>query len=84
MSRLAIETCLHPIYEVVKGEYKLNPPSMKIARDPKKFKKPIVKYLEAQGRFKHIFKQENGREIINEIQEYSDKKWEKLLYLAKI
>ncbi|MFW9928735.1 MAG: thiamine pyrophosphate-dependent enzyme [Candidatus Thorarchaeota archaeon] len=84
MSRLAIETCIHPIYEVINGEYKLNPPSKKIARDPDKFKKPVIKYLEAQGRFKHLFKTDNTKDIINEIQEYTDKKWEKLLYLAKI
>jgi pyruvate ferredoxin oxidoreductase beta subunit len=84
MSRLAIETCFHPIYEVVKGEYKLNPPSMKIARDPEKFRKPIVKYLEAQGRFKHVFKHEDAESIIKEIQDYTDRKWEKLLYLAKL
>ncbi|MHA2339129.1 MAG: thiamine pyrophosphate-dependent enzyme, partial [Candidatus Hodarchaeales archaeon] len=84
MSRLAIETCFHPMYEVVKGEYKLNPQSMKIARDPEKYKKPITKYLEAQGRFKHIFKHEEADFIIKDIQDYTDRKWEKLLYLAKL
>ena len=84
MSRLAIETCIHPLYEVINGEYVLSSPSKKIARFPEKFKRPVEDYLKAQGRFSHIFKRDDKDKIINEIQTYVDRKWEKLLYLTQM
>ena len=73
MGRLAVETCMWPVYEVVNGEYK-------ITMKPKE-KKPVVEFLKPQGRFKHLFRPEN-KPILDEIQAEVDRKWEKLLKLA--
>ena len=48
---LAVETCYWPLFEVVEGEYYLS-------YEPKK-KLPIEDFLRPQGRFKHLFKEEN-------------------------
>ena len=48
-----------------------------MTRKPKE-KIPVVKWLENQGRFRHLFKEEN-KHIIDEIQEEVDRYWEWLL-----
>ncbi len=68
--KLAMETCAWPVYEVEDGVWKLN-------FKPKK-KLPIEDYLKPQGRFKHLFKKGN-EQLIAEIQQDVDKKWEELL-----
>ncbi len=74
ISMLAADTCIWPLYEVENGEYK-------ITYKPKE-KKPVEEYLKRQGRFKHLFKGEDGAEIIKGIQEYTDRKWDALLKKA--
>lgn len=74
ITRIATETCFWPLYEIEDGKRKLN-------YKPKK-KQPIEKWLKPQGRFKHLFKEEN-RELINKIQKHVDEKWEKIFKLAK-
>lgn len=70
LSRLAVETCFWPLYEVENGV-------TRITVKPKE-KKPITEFLKAQGRFKHLF--EPGKEkLIEQIQEMIDKNWERLL-----
>jgi pyruvate ferredoxin oxidoreductase beta subunit len=44
-------------------------------------KKPIIDYLKAQGRFRHLFRPERP-EIIERIQKYVDKEWEIILKRA--
>ena len=68
--KLAMDTCIWPVYEVEDGVWKLN-------YKPKK-KLPVSDYLEPQGRFKHLFKKGNEH-LIEEIQQDVDKKWEDLL-----
>jgi pyruvate ferredoxin oxidoreductase beta subunit len=68
--KLAMDTCIWPLYEVEEGVWKLN-------YKPKK-KLPVSDYLEPQGRFKHLFKKGNEH-LIEEIQKDVDKKWEDLL-----
>lgn len=70
MSRLAADTCFWPLYEVEKQEWKLN-------YRPKE-KLPIEEFLKPQGRFRHLFKEEN-RHIIEELQAEVDRRWEALL-----
>lgn len=70
MSRLAVDTCFWPLYEVEKGEWKLN-------YRPKE-KLPIEEFLKPQGRFRHLFREEN-RHIIEELQAEVDRRWEVLL-----
>ncbi len=67
--KLAMETCVWPVYEVEDGVWKLN-------FKPKK-KLPVEDYLKPQGRFKHLFKKGNEH-LIAEIQQDVDKKWEEL------
>lgn len=70
LSRLAVETCYWPLYEVENGV-------TKITVKPKE-KKPIAEFLKLQGRFKHIFAPENEW-LLKQAQENVDKTWEKLL-----
>jgi pyruvate ferredoxin oxidoreductase beta subunit len=69
LSRLAVETCYWPLYEVENGV-------TKITFKPKE-KKPIVDFLKPQGRFKHLFKPENEW-VLNKLQEDTDSEWERL------
>jgi len=69
LSRLAVETCYWPLYEVENG-------IVKITFKPKK-KKPVVDFLKPQGRFKHLFKPENEW-VLNKLQEDIDTEWDRL------
>lgn len=75
ISKLAVDTCFWPLYEVENGVYKINYKPIK--------KVPIEEFLKMQKRFKHLFKEEN-RYLIEEIQKEIDKKWEYLLMMEKI
>ena len=77
LSKLAVETCMFPLWEAVNGEYQLSPPSKVIALAPQR-KKPVKEYLAMQGRFRHLFNKKNEK-IIEEIQRRTNKKWEQLL-----
>jgi pyruvate ferredoxin oxidoreductase beta subunit len=69
LSKLAVDTCYWPLYEVENGV-------TKITFKPKE-KKPIVEFLKPQGRFKHLFAPENEL-MLKKIQENIDKEWELL------
>ena len=72
--KLAIDTCVWPLYEVIEGEWKLS-------YEPKK-KLPVTEYLKLQGRFSHMF--EKGAEwMLDDAQAFVDKKWEALLKRCK-
>jgi len=77
LSRLAVETCVFPLWEAVNSEYQLSTPSKVIALAPQK-KKPVKEYLQVQGRFRHLFTPKNEK-IIEEIQRQTDEKWKRLL-----
>jgi pyruvate ferredoxin oxidoreductase beta subunit len=77
LSRLAVETCIFPLWEAVNGEYKLSVPSRVFALAPQK-KKPVKEYLELQGRFRHLFTPKYEK-MLDEIQRTTDAKWNKLL-----
>jgi pyruvate ferredoxin oxidoreductase beta subunit len=77
MARLAVETCVFPLWEAVDSEYSLSAPSKVIALKPER-KKPVKEYLKSQGRFRHLFTPENEH-ITDEIQEVVDKRWKLLL-----
>jgi pyruvate ferredoxin oxidoreductase beta subunit len=77
LSRLAVETCVFPLWEAVNGECQLSMPSKVIALAPQK-KKPVKEYLQVQGRFRHLFTPKNEK-IIAEIQRQTDEKWKRLL-----
>lgn len=70
VTRLAVETCFWPLFEVKNGEYHLT-------YEPKK-KLPIEEYLKLQGRFNHIF-QKGNEWMIEALQKDLDRRWEDLL-----
>ncbi len=71
--RLATETCVWPLYEVENGVWRLT--------YKPKVKKPVTEWLQAQGRFRHLFRPEN-QYMIERIQQDVDEKWERLLKLC--
>jgi pyruvate ferredoxin oxidoreductase beta subunit len=73
LTRLAVETCVWPSFEVENGVYKINVM-------PKE-KKPITEFLKLQGRFTHLFKSENAH-VLKAIQKDIDEKWEILCHRA--
>lgn len=73
ISKLAVDTCFWPMYEVIDGKYR-------ITYKPKN-KLPVEEFLKAQKRFRHMFKPENEW-MIQEVQEEVDKRWAELLKLA--
>jgi pyruvate ferredoxin oxidoreductase beta subunit len=77
LSRLAVETCIFPLWEAVNGEHKLSAPSKVIALSPQK-KKPVKEYLQLQGRFRHLFTPKFEK-ILDKIQQITDMRWQKLL-----
>jgi len=70
MCKLAVETCFWPLFEVEDGKWTIN-------YIPKK-KLPIEEFLKPQGRFRHLFTEEN-RHLIDEFQEEVDRRWHDLL-----
>jgi len=69
MGRLAVDTCIWPLYEVVNGQYK-------ITYRPKE-KKPYSEWINTQGRFRHLLKPEN-KNILDDVQATVDKFWDDL------
>ncbi len=70
MGRLAVETGIFPLYEVVNGEYRMSLALPEL--------RPVNDYLKLQGRFRHL-----SDETINSIQERVHKEYFKLLEKAK-
>lgn len=75
ISKLAVDTCFWPLYEIENGVYKVT------YKPPKKL--PIEEFLKTQKRFRHLFKEEN-KGLIEELQAEIDKKWEYLLKMEEI
>jgi len=71
LSRLAVQSCIFPLYEVEHGE------EYNITVWPRE-KVPAEKYLRLQGRFAHL-----KPEDIQFIQENVDREWEKLVDKAR-
>lgn len=73
ISKLAVDTCVWPLYEVVNGEWRLT-------YKPKE-KLPVEEWLKPQGRFKHLFEKHNAH-LIEDLQREVDVRWERLLKLC--
>ncbi|UCC77085.1 MAG: hypothetical protein JSW37_01620 [Anaerolineales bacterium] len=71
LSRLAVETCVFPLYEIEHGE------EYRITVWPRQ-KEPAEKYLHLQGRFAHLEPQD-----IRRIQDNVDREWDKLVAKAR-
>lgn len=63
VAKLAIDTCLWVNYEIVDGE---------VSNTMRVNKRPVEDYLKLQKRFRHLFKTEEGEEIIASIQQIAD------------
>lgn len=70
LGRLAADTCIWPLYEVVDGIWKLT-------YRPRE-KKPVTDFLLKQERFRHL-KNPKNQGIIEEIQKDVDRRWAELL-----
>jgi pyruvate ferredoxin oxidoreductase beta subunit len=70
VTRLAVETCYWPLFEVEDGVWRLN-------YRPRR-KLPITEYLRLQGRFAHLLRPE-FQDLVAEIQAEVDRRWEELL-----
>ena len=75
VTKMAVETCVWPLYEVVEGKYILS-------YQPKN-KLPVEAYLKLQGRFAHMFKPGNEW-MIEQVQQEVDRNWEELLKLCEL
>jgi pyruvate ferredoxin oxidoreductase beta subunit len=77
LSKLAVETSIFPLWEAVNGEYQLSTSSKIFASNPKS-KKPVSAYMQAQGRFSHLFKPKYEN-LLKDIQRITDERWQRLL-----
>lgn len=75
ISKLAAATCAWPLYEVVNGEWRLN-----YRPSPKK---PIIDWLQSQGRFQHLLTPKN-KHLVDALQERADQEWARLLERCKV
>jgi pyruvate ferredoxin oxidoreductase beta subunit len=73
IAKLAVDTCIWPLYEIEHGKWKLS-------YDPGENKKPITEYVKLQGRFKHLMLPEN-KPLLDEMQRNVDTRWE---YIKKM
>ena len=69
VGKLAVETGLFDLYEIVDGEFSLTGPSKKLIG---KTRKPVQDYFATQGRFKSL-----DPAFVANIQEKVDAKWAK-------
>jgi pyruvate ferredoxin oxidoreductase beta subunit len=76
-SKLAVESCVFPLWEAVDGKRTLSSPSKLVALAPQK-KKPVEEYMKGQGRFRHLFTPQN-KHVLDGIQRLTDERWERLL-----
>ncbi len=68
IAKLGVQTGYWPLFEVENGEWKMSAQSKALI---KAGRKPIEEFLKTQGRFKHLFKEENA-DLLAEIQKDVD------------
>ncbi|OQA39477.1 MAG: Pyruvate synthase subunit PorB [Parcubacteria group bacterium ADurb.Bin316] len=69
LGKLASQTGLYPQLEYINGEL--------VSKTKITEKKPVEKYLKLQGRFSHLFKNDDGKKEIELIQKLADSNIEK-------
>jgi pyruvate ferredoxin oxidoreductase beta subunit len=82
IAKLAVETCIWPLYEFERGAWRLTGESLRIAEGSRQ-KLPISEWLKSQGRFSHLTK-DKWNFVADEIQVNVDTKWQELLRLCKL
>jgi len=74
ITKLAIDTCVWPLYEVTDGKYEISyRPANKL---------PVEDFLKPQGRFRHMFK-EGNEWMIEAFQKAVDEEWANLQHLSE-
>ena len=68
IAKTAVDCCFWPLYEIENGVFKLT------KKVPDKKKLPIMDWLKAQKRFKHLF-QPGCEEVLDRIQKHVDEDW---------
>ena len=81
IAKLAVETCVWPLYEYDNGRWILTGESKRIA-EGKMERKPVMDWLKSQGRFKHLL-DPKWSETLNAVQRNVDLKWEEIMNLVK-
>jgi len=76
VTKLAVETKYWPLWEYNMGVYK-------VTKKPKIFK-PVKDYVTKLGRYNKLMKRPDANEILEELQNYVDAKWDRLLALEEI
>ncbi len=71
VARMAVQSHVWPLYEVESGEWTLN-------YKPRK-KQPLEEYLKLQGRFAHLFRDERNQEYLQQMEQFVEEEWERLL-----
>ena len=74
IARLAVLTGFWPLYEVERGQYR-------ITYRPRKKRRPLVDWIQSQGRFKHLLREEN-KAILEKMERSLRQKEERLFVLA--
>jgi pyruvate ferredoxin oxidoreductase beta subunit len=75
VSRLAVDCCIWPLYEVDEGNWRLNyKPNPRI---------PITEWFKSQGRFSHLLLPEN-KDIVEMLQQQLDQDWKRLEKLCNL
>jgi pyruvate ferredoxin oxidoreductase beta subunit len=82
IARLAVETCIWPLYEYENGKWSFTGESKRIA-EGKKDKRPVADWIKSQGRFAHLQK-DKWSPVVDEIQQNVDKKWNELTKLCQM
>ena len=76
VARLAVDSCLYPLFEVEHKRYTINyRPETKI---------PVTECLRHQGRFRHLFRDDIGKTVLEDIQEHADRYWGELQSLERM
>ncbi|MFO8007134.1 MAG: thiamine pyrophosphate-dependent enzyme [Candidatus Brocadiia bacterium] len=70
IAKLAVETCVWPVYEIEDGKLTIN-------FKPKE-RKPVREWLKSQGRFRHLFAPKNEW-LVEEIEQEVAARWKRLL-----
>ena len=72
LSKIAVDTCFWPLYEVEDGQYKINYNPEESGK-----KLPIIEFLKLQSRFKHLLNPGNEH-LVELFQKDVDDRWNKL------
>ena len=71
MGRLAVETGVFPLYEIINGQYKLSMDTAPL--------RPLAEYTKVQGRFRHL-----TQDVLERIQDQVVKTYEELKKKAAV